>query len=150
MSVLFYRIVADLVVIVHFSYIAFVVFGMLAILVGLGFGWGWVRNPWFRIAHLAAIGIVALQAMAGVVCPLTTLENGLRLRAGQTSYPGAFIGYWAHRLTFYQAPAWVFTLCYTLFGVAVLGTFILAPPRWSKSRPNGSTPAPEIKDELPV
>jgi hypothetical protein len=145
--VLFYRIVADLVVIVHFSYIAFVVFGMLAILVGLGMGWRWVRNPWFRIAHLVAIAIVAIQALAGVVCPLTTLENGLRLRAGQASYPGAFIGYWAHRLTFYQAPPWVFTLCYALFGVAVLGTFILAPPRWRKPRADVSTPALEGKDE---
>jgi hypothetical protein len=145
--VLFYRIVADLVVIVHFSYIAFVVFGMLAILVGIGMGWAWVRNPWFRIAHLVAIAIVAIQALAGVVCPLTTLEKGLRLRAGQASYPGAFIGYWAHRLTFYQAPPWVFTLCYTLFGVAVLGTFALAPPRWRKPRADVSTPALEGKDE---
>src|SRR4051794_26174462 len=129
---LFYRIAADLVVTFHFSYIAFVVLGMLAILVGVWLGWGWVRNPWFRVAHLVAIAIVALQALAGVVCPLTTLENSLRLRAGQATYPGAFIGYWAHRLAFYEAPPWAFTLCYALFGLAVLGTFVLAPPRWRK------------------
>jgi len=125
-----YRIAADLVVIVHFSYIAFVAFGLLAILIGLAMGWRWVRNPWFRVAHLIAIAIVAVQAIAGVVCPLTTLENALRQQAGQASYPGAFVGYWAHRLTFYQAPLWVFTLGYVLFGLAVLGTFVLAPPRW--------------------
>jgi Protein of Unknown function (DUF2784) len=147
---LIYRIVADLVVIVHFSYIAFVVFGMIAILVGLAMGWSWVRNPWFRVAHLVAIAIVAVQAIAGVVCPLTTLEKALRLRAGQESYPGAFIGYWAHRLTFYQAPAWVFTLCYTLFGVAVLGTFVLAPPRWRKPQPDVSIPGLDTKGEPPA
>jgi Protein of Unknown function (DUF2784) len=127
---LLYRILADLVVVIHFSYVAFVVFGMLAILVGLLFGWRWVRNPRFRVAHLIAIFIVAGQALAGVICPLTTLENYLRMHAGQATYPGAFIGYWAHRLTFYHASPWVFTLGYTLFGLAVLGTFLLAPPRW--------------------
>lgn len=129
---LIYRIAADLVVTVHFSYIAFVVLGLLAILVGVALGWGWVRKPRFRVAHLVAIAIVAGQALLGVVCPLTTLEKALRVRGGQESYPGAFIGHWAHRLTFYQAPPWVFTLCYALFGLAVLGTFLLAPPRWRK------------------
>jgi hypothetical protein len=130
--VLLYRIAADLVVTFHFSYIAFVVFGLLAILLGLAFGWQWVRNPWFRVAHLVAIAIVAAQALLGIVCPLTTLEKALRVRGGQASYPGAFIGHWAHRLTFYEAPPWVFTTCYALFGLAVLATFVLAPPRWRK------------------
>ena len=129
---LFYRIAADLVVTFHFGYIAFVAFGLLAILVGVAQGWGWVRNPWFRLAHLIAIAIVAVQALAGIVCPLTTLEKALRVRAGQASYPGAFIGHWAHQLTFYEAPPWAFTACYALFGLLVLGTFLLAPPRWRK------------------
>jgi polyferredoxin len=127
-----YRISADLVVTFHFSYIAFVVFGQLAILIGLARGWRWVRNPRFRIAHLVAIAIVAGQALLGIVCPLTTLEKYLRVRGGQESYPGAFIGHWAHRLTFYEAPNWAFTLAYALFGLAVLVTFALAPPRWRK------------------
>ena len=127
-----YRIAADVVVTFHFSYIAFVVFGLLAILIGLARGWRWVRNPWFRLAHLVAIAIVAGQAMLGINCPLTTLEKALRVRGGQESYPGAFIGHWAHRLTFYEAPPWVFTTAYVLFGLAVLGTFVLAPPLWRK------------------
>jgi hypothetical protein len=127
---LLYRILADLVVAIHFSYVAFVGFGMLAILAGLALGWRWVRNPWFRIAHLVAIIIVAAQALAGVICPLTILENALRRHAGEATYPGSFIGYWAHRLTFYEAPTWVFTLVYALFGLAVLATMVLAPPHW--------------------
>lgn len=129
---LLYRIAADAVVLFHFSYIAFVVFGLMAILAGLALGWRWVRGPRFRIAHLAAIAIVAAQSILGLVCPLTTLENALRLRAGQASYPGAFIGYWAHRLTFFRAPPWAFTTGYILFGLAVLGTFAMAPPRWGE------------------
>jgi hypothetical protein len=127
-----YRIAADLVVTFHFSYIAYVVFGQFAILIGLARGWNWVRNPWFRISHLIAIAIVAAQAMLGIVCPLTTLEKFLRLKGGQETYPGAFIGHWAHQLTFYEAPIWAFTVAYALFGLAVFLTFVLAPPRRRK------------------
>lgn len=124
------RILADFVVVVHAFFVAFVVFGMGAIVLGLVLGWGWVRNFWFRVLHLAAIGVVAAQALVGVMCPLTVLENHLRRLAGQETYPGAFIGYWAHRLIFFQGEPWVFTAAYTLFGVSVLGAFLLGPPRW--------------------
>lgn len=124
------RIGADVVVVAHGLFVAFVVCGLVAILLGLALGWSWVRNFWFRVLHLAAIGVVAGQALAGVICPLTILENHLRRLAGQETYPGAFIGYWVHRLIFFRADPWVFTLAYSLFGLAVLGTFLLGPPRW--------------------
>ena len=98
------RIAADLIVVFHMSYVSFVVFGMAAIAVGLWLGRAWARNFWFRVLHLAAIVVVAVQALAGRTCPLTLLENHLRQIAGQETYPGAFIGYWAHRLIFFDAP----------------------------------------------
>lgn len=124
------RILADLIVVLHAAFVAFVVFGLAAIVLGLARGWRWVRNFWFRASHLAAIGVVAAQALCGVICPLTTIENALRQRAGQQGYQGAFIGYWAHRLIFFDAPPWVFTLAYCAFGLAVLLAFMLGPPRW--------------------
>lgn len=124
------RILADLVVVFHLAFVAFVVFGLVAILLGLALGWGWVRNFWFRLLHLAGIGVVAAQAHCGVICPLTILENALRRVAGQETYPGAFVGYWAHRLLFFQAPPWVFTTAYCAFGLTVLAAFLLGPPRW--------------------
>ena len=83
--------------------------------------------------HLTAIGVVVAEAIAGIPCPLTVWEQRLRKTAGQSAYPGDFLGYWAHRLIFFQAEPWVFTLAYTLFGIAVLATFFLVPPR--RSRP---------------
>jgi Protein of Unknown function (DUF2784) len=124
------RLLADLIVVFHASYVAFIVLGLVAILVGIPFRWKWIRNIWFRAIHLAAIGIVVAEAAFGVPCPLTVWEGQLRRAAGQASYTGDFIGYWAHQLIFYRAGPWVFTIIYFLFGAAVLAAFILAPPRW--------------------
>jgi len=124
-----YRFLADMVVLVHATFVAFVVLGMLAILAGIALHWKWVRNFWFRMIHLVAIGVVVAQALAGVLCPLTTLENWLRTQAGQAKYPGSFVAHWVHSLIFFDAPPWVFTVCYCLFGAAVLLLLALAPPR---------------------
>ncbi len=127
-----YRLLADVVLILHAGVILFVVGGLIAIVLGILLKWEWVRNRWFRIAHLLAIAYVVLQAYAGLTCPLTDLENFLRIQAGEQPYaPEGFIAHWLHQLIFFDAEAWVFTLAYTLFGLAVVVTMILAPPRWS-------------------
>src|SRR5881394_3773356 len=124
-----YKLAADAIVVLHVGYVAFVVIGQLSVLVGILCRWGWIRNPWFRWLHLAAISIVVVEALLGIICPLTTAETWLRSRAGQASYSGDFLGHWAHELLFYDAPVWVFTLIYAAFGLLVLLTFLIAPPR---------------------
>lgn len=123
------RVLADAIVVVHVAYVGFVVLGLAAILVGLALRWGWVRNFWFRIAHLAAIGFVTLEALTGLDCPLTTWEKSLRVRGGQEAYAGDFLARWAHHLIFFRAEPWVFTLAYCLFGGGVALAFIFGPPR---------------------
>lgn len=125
-----YRVLADLVVVLHFLFVVFVVLGLFVVFIGLDRRWEWVRNFWFRSVHLAAIAFVVAQSWLGLTCPLTTLENSLRRQAGEATYPGAFIVYWAHRMLFYDAPEWIFTVCYSLFGLAVVAAFWFAPPRW--------------------
>jgi hypothetical protein len=124
-----YRLLADWLVLTHAAYVLFVVLGQMAILVGLTYLWTWARNFWFRTIHLAMIGVVVVEAISGIACPLTVWEKELRRLAGQVSYPGDFLGHWVHRMLFFQAEPWVFTLVYSLFGLLVLGTFVLAPPR---------------------
>ncbi|MBI4192252.1 MAG: DUF2784 domain-containing protein [Betaproteobacteria bacterium] len=116
---------ADLILIVHFAFVLFVVGGLPAIWIGAAAGWRWVRNFWFRIAHLAAICFVAAEALIGTVCPLTEWEDALRGRGTDTS----FIARWLHRILFYSFPEWVFTAAYVLFALVVALTFWLAPPR---------------------
>jgi len=120
-----YSLLADATLIIHFAFIVFVVFGFMLILIGLLARWSWIHNRCFRITHLAAIGIVVLQAWFGQLCPLTIWENELRRRAGQFDYPESFVGHWLHKLVFYQAEPWVFTTIYTGFGVLVVLVWIL-------------------------
>ncbi len=126
------KLLADLIVVIHATYFSFVVFGLVLILLGVAFRWRWVRNFWFRALHLAAIGIVVLEAAIGMNCPLTDWEQQLRKMAGEGGYTGDFIGYWAHRLIFYDFRPWVLTVLHVAFGLAVLGAFVLAPPRWPR------------------
>lgn len=120
---------ADGVLVLHALFVAFVVVGQLLILIGLLRKWSWVRGFRFRLAHLGAIGIVVLQAWAGIPCPLTILESLLRERAGGDAYPGSFLAWWLHRLIFFDAPLWVFTLVYSLFGALVVATWYWGRPR---------------------
>jgi hypothetical protein len=124
-----YRTLADVVLAAHFGIVVFVVGALPLIVVGNVRGWAFVSGWWFRLAHLAAIGIVAAQAWLGVVCPLTTLENWLRAEAGQATYESSFIEHWLTRLLFFEAPAWVFTAAYTLFALAVAAAWWRFPPR---------------------
>jgi hypothetical protein len=133
----FYRFLADLVVVTHAAYIGFVLGAMLLIVLGMGLGWPWIRNFWFRTIHFAMIALVVVQSLARVTCPLTTLEKYFRVRAGEAVYPGSFIGHWADELIFYRGPEWVFTTCYSLFGAAVLLTLIFCPPRRPRLRKRG-------------
>ena len=124
-----YRLLADLVLTVHFGIVAFVVGGLVLVVVGNLRGWRFVNGWWFRLAHLAAIAVVVAQAWLGVACPLTTLESALRENAGEAGYETSFIEHWLTAILFYEAPPWVFTAAYTLFGLVVAAAWWRYPPR---------------------
>lgn len=78
---MFYRILADLVVMVHVAFVLFAVLG--GILVFWRKFWAWIHLP----AVIWAVGI----AVTGGVCPLTPLENWFRERGGTAGYSTSFI-----------------------------------------------------------
>ena len=124
-----YSLLADFVLILHASFIAFVVFGLILIVMGLLRQWRWVRSFWFRLSHLLAIGIVVIQSWMGIICPLTIWEHELRMMANKISYSGSFVAYWLHKIVFYQAEPWVFSMGYTIFGGLILATWIWGRPQ---------------------
>ncbi|MBT8108247.1 MAG: DUF2784 domain-containing protein [Gammaproteobacteria bacterium] len=123
------RLAADLLLVLHASFIAFVVLGLVLIIVGGLLSWSWVRNRWFRIVHLVCIGIVVAQAWLGMICPLTTWEMDLRRAAGDPSYEGSFVAHWLSELIYYDAPWWVFIVAYTAFAMLVVISWFWVRPR---------------------
>jgi hypothetical protein len=115
---------ADALLVLHFAIVVFIAGGLILTWIGAALGWGWVRNPWFRYLHLGAIAFVALEALAGMACPLTVWENALRGGARAES----FIGRWVRHLLYHDAPDWVFTACYIAWTAATVATLRLVPP----------------------
>jgi hypothetical protein len=125
----FFLLAADAVLLLHVFFVFFIVIGLVLILVGKACRWSWVRNPWFRVTHLLAIIVVVVQSWLGALCPLTSIENALRLRASDTVYSGTFISHWLEIILYYQAPPWAFVVCYTVFGAVVIGSWYWVSPR---------------------
>jgi hypothetical protein len=116
---------ADALLVVHFLIVAFIVGGLLLVWTGAALGWRWVRNPWFRYLHLAAIVFVAAEALLGVMCPLTVWEDMLRGGVRAES----FVGRWVRYFLYYEAPPWVFTAAYVAWTLATLLTLWRVPAR---------------------
>jgi len=75
------RLAADAVVALHLAFVAFAALGgMLA--------WRRLAYAWVHLPALAWAGFVEFS---GTICPLTPLENRLRVRAGEAGYPGSFV-----------------------------------------------------------
>ena len=76
-----YGVLADLVLVVHLAFVAFVAFGGFAAL-------RWPRVAW---VHVPMTIHGSLVEFVGFICPLTPLEVALRQRGGETGYQGGFI-----------------------------------------------------------
>ncbi len=108
-----YQLLADIVLVVHFLFIAFVVAGgFLAI--------RWPRVAW---AHLPCLVWGALIEFVGWVCPLTPLENSLRAAGGEAGYSGGFI---EHYLLPVIYPAGLTRRIQVWLGLALLAVNVVA------------------------
>jgi hypothetical protein len=128
------ELLADAVLLLHFGIVLFVVGGLALIVAGNVFGWHGVNRLWFRVAHIAAIGVVVAESWLAITCPLTTLESWLRARAGSPTYREDFIEHWVRQMLFFEAPPWVFIAAYTGFGLLVVAAWWVFPPQTAKSR----------------
>ena len=126
-----YLLAADAVLAVHFAFVLFVVLGLGVIWIGWFREWKFVRNVWFRVAHLSAMGVVVLESVFKITCPLTTWEKELRLAAGADVYEETFMQHWVHQAMFFQLPPAVFTVLYGLFFLGIALSLFVIKPNWS-------------------
>lgn len=87
---MFYRLYADLILIIHLAFIIFVMLGGFLVL----------RRPRLKWLHLPAVVWGALSEFLGVFCPLTPLETMLRKLGGGTGYEGDFIEHYITALIY--------------------------------------------------
>jgi len=78
---MFYRLAAETVLLLHLAFIVFVIAGAT----------GAARWSWLPLVHLPAAAWGVFVELTGRVCPLTTAENYLRLKAGEAGYSESFI-----------------------------------------------------------
>lgn len=78
---MFYRLAAETVLLLHLAFIVFVIAGAT----------GAARWSWLPLIHLPAAAWGVFVELTGRVCPLTTAENYLRLKAGEAGYSESFI-----------------------------------------------------------
>jgi len=103
-----YRVGADLIVILHFGFVLFVLLGGFLLI-------KWPRLMWL---HLPAVAWGAFVEFSGWICPLTPLENWLRAQAGDAGYAGDFIAQCLSAILYPEA--------LTRETQLVLGTLVLA------------------------
>ncbi len=134
-----YSYLADFVVALHLGYVAYVVLGQAAIVAACALNWSWGRNPYFRYSHLGMMLIVAVEAVMGWQCPLTTWENSLRTLAGQAiNQSDTFMGRLFQSVLFADnKPDDYFTPYYLAFAVIVLQALVMYPPRGLRRAKSG-------------
>ncbi len=79
-----YHLLADFVVVIHFAFVLFSVLGALLVI--------WWRRIFY--VHLPAAVWAAWIEFSGRICPLTPLENWLRIKGGDAPYGGDFVGHY--------------------------------------------------------
>ena len=109
----------------HLAIIAFNVAGCVLIPIGAWRRWPWVREFWWRLAHLLSLALVALQALMGRACFLTIWQGD----ASGASHVQPMIAGWINRLIYWPLPLWVFAVAYAAVFAYVIALWIFVRPR---------------------
>jgi hypothetical protein len=113
---------ADIVMLFHVMFIAWVVFGAA---VTRERYWA-ARLHWVSLLYGVAITVPDLLIPGGIPCPLTLVENWFLQRAGATPYEGSFVAERLHAIVYlvktYELPVWLMTaaatsVCLVNFGI---------------------------------
>ena len=88
-----WRVLADLVLLIHFAFVGFVIVG----------GFFAIRWRWLPWVHLPAVAWAMVLEFSGRICPLTPLENWLRQASGEAGYAGGFLEHYLVQVVYPEA-----------------------------------------------
>jgi len=129
-----YKIFADAIILVHFLFILFMLLGFLLTGYALVFRQKFFDWWLFRSLHLLGIFYVSSLSILGKYCPLTILENGLRLRYEASSvYSGSFIVHYLEKLIYPDVNPLVIQISTVFLAIFTIVVFIIKPPGKIKS-----------------
>ena len=136
---MWYKILADLLVVLHFAWVLFMLWGFFLTLYSV-IRLYIFRSPsaycrrfmdrWiFRTVHLAGIGFVALLAALGKYCPLSIWEYKFRIHYDPNlTYPGSFLVNWAEKLVYPSVPPMVIVIQTIIVAGFTFLAYLLRPP----------------------
>lgn len=126
---MFYKILADIIVITHFAWLLFMLLGFILTLRGI-FHKEFFDRWLFRTLHLLGIAYVSLLAIMGKYCPLTLWENVLRAKYDPSlTYPGSFMIHYAQELLYPDINPLIIRIPTTFIAVFTVIVFIIRPPK---------------------
>ena len=140
-----YKILADLIVVIHFGWILFVVWGFILTVYSSisiyvlhaakdrarAFFDKWI----FRTIHLAGISYVVILSLLGENCPLTILENKLREQYDpELTYTGSFVVHYIQKIVYPEANFLFFAIPTMIIALFTILMFIIRPPSKIKIR----------------
>ena len=117
--------VADLILIIHFLIVFFIIslFGLVPY--GYSKKWNWVSSKKIRYTHLFLITLVTIESLFGIICPLTILENNLRgIVTNQT-----FISKYLSKIIFFNFPSSFFLALYFSGFLVAIYIIVKYPPK---------------------
>ena len=100
----------DFIIFFHFVIVIFITSLLVLIPLGYKLNWKLLQNKTVRKTHLGLMSFVTFEAIIGMTCPLTMVENYL----SGMSQNETFISYWLGKVIYWNFPSIFFTIIYCL------------------------------------
>jgi hypothetical protein len=125
-----YRLLADVLMALHFLWVLFVIAGVILILWGIFFKRRILDWFWFRTIHLLGIIYVGALSIQGMLCPLTIWEIQFRAKADpEGTYTGSFIIHYMQKLVYPALDPVILQMATISLGIFTILVYFFAPPQ---------------------
>lgn len=124
-----YKILADVVIFLHFLWILFIIAGFIFIIFFRKNFPAYAGNFILRTIHLVSILYTSYLEFTHKNCPLTDIENYFKVKSDSVTYTGSFIVYYIEKLVYPDVEPLVVIIPTVIIGIITLVMYILKPPK---------------------